>query len=95
MCRDHWFVYMLRCADGSLYTDVTDDVEGAIHDHNNGGGTAYTRTRQPVFLTYSEEYMNRRDAQRRAASIRRLKRAEKERLLVVANLSALEGPATA
>ena len=88
MCR-HWFVYVVRCADGSLYTGVTDDVERGIRTLNDGEGSAYVRARLPVFFTYSEEYMNEADVTRRAAAIKRLSREGKERLLAVQSLGSI------
>ncbi len=82
MCQ-HWFVYVMRCSDGSLYAGVTLDVEGDLRGINEGRGSSWVRARTPVFLAYTEEYMNEIDAEKRAASIRRMKRESKERLLVV------------
>ncbi len=77
----HSYVYIVRCADGSLYTGTAADPERAVADLNRGGGSAYVKARMPVFLAYTEEYMNDVDAARRAAGIKRLKREDKERLL--------------
>ncbi|MEY4744360.1 MAG: hypothetical protein RL272_305 [Candidatus Parcubacteria bacterium] len=85
MCQ-HWFVYVVRCADGSLYTGITGDTEAEIRGLNDGGGSAYVRARLPVFLAYAEEYMNERDAIRRAAAIKRMSRANKEHLLSIPSL---------
>jgi putative endonuclease len=74
------YLFVVRCADGSLYTAVTNDPAAALGELNAGRGSNYTRTRLPVFLAYSEEYMNEEDAIRRAESLRRLSREEKERL---------------
>ena len=50
-----WYVYMLRCGDGSLYTGSTTDVARRLREHQNGTGAKYTRTRPPVTLAYTEE----------------------------------------
>lgn len=83
MC--HSYVYIVRCADGSLYTGVTSDVQRAMCDLNGGRGSTYTRARLPVFLAYTEEYMNDKDAEKRASSVKRMARGDKEQLLVGTN----------
>lgn len=54
-----WYVYMLRCGDGSLYTGSTTDVARRLREHQNGTGAKYTRTRPPVTLAYTEEAPDR------------------------------------
>jgi putative endonuclease len=71
------FVYIVRCADGSLYTGWTTDVERRVSEHNAGRGARYTRTRCPVELVYCEQVVNRGAALRREAEIRRLRRPGK------------------
>ena len=83
MCSAHWFVYLLRCSDGSLFTGVSGAVEDAVRATNGGEGAVYTKSRLPVFLAHVEEYMNEIDANRRASAIKRLSRTGKERILVV------------
>lgn len=73
-----WYVYMMRCADDSLYTGITTDVERRVKEHNEvGKGAKYTRARQPVALVYSEEAENRSEAASREAVLKKLKRSEK------------------
>lgn len=72
-----WFVYMLRCADGSLYTGVSTDIERRLAEHNSGRGAKYTRGRSPVSLVYQEHCHDRGEALRREAAIRRLSRSDK------------------
>ena len=76
-----WFVYMLRCGDGSLYTGCTDDVQRRLAVHRSGKGAKYTRSRLPLELAYWEEVPDRPAALRREAAIKRLKRQEKLRLI--------------
>lgn len=76
-----WFVYMLRCRDGSLYTGCTDDVERRLAVHQSGKGAKYTRSRLPVELVYQEPAADRSGALRREAAIKHLPRREKLRLL--------------
>lgn len=77
-----WSVYILRCADDTLYTGVTTDVERRLREHNahSGPGAKYTRARQPVTLFYTEACPDRSTAQTREAAIKKLSRTEKEAL---------------
>jgi putative endonuclease len=72
-----WQVYMLRCADGTLYTGSTDDVARRLAVHNAGRGAKYTRGRLPAVLVYSEDCGSRAEALRREAAIKKLSRTEK------------------
>lgn len=77
-----WFVYMLRCNDGTLYTGVTTDLTRRVAEHNGEGakgkGAKYTKARRPVTLAYQEAVFDQSAAQIREAALRRLTRAEKE-----------------
>jgi predicted GIY-YIG superfamily endonuclease len=75
------FVYIVRCADDTLYTGWTTDLDRRIAQHNAGRGAAYTRQRRPVMLVYQEEAVDRGAAMRREAAIKKLDRPRKERLL--------------
>lgn len=78
----NWWVYIVRCADGTLYTGVTTDLERRIEEHNGTGLAArYTRGRQPVVLAYTEEAADRGAALKREASLKKLPKAAKERLI--------------
>ena len=79
--RERNYVYLLRCADDSLYCGWTTDLEGRIAAHNNGTGAKYTKSRRPVELVYFEEYENRHEALSREWHIKRLRRKEKLLLL--------------
>ncbi|MGF1546230.1 MAG: GIY-YIG nuclease family protein [Thiotrichales bacterium] len=74
-----WFVYILRCADGTLYTGITTDLARRIEAHNAGGrhGARYTLGRRPVALAYCETATDRSAATRREAALKRLSRAAK------------------
>jgi putative endonuclease len=76
-----WWVYVLRCGDGSLYTGATADVERRLAVHAAGKGAAYTRARLPVKLVHAEPAADRSAALRREAAIKRLRRPEKLALL--------------
>lgn len=78
-----WTVYILRCADGSLYTGITKDVARRVKEHNSGGlpGAKYTRARRPVRLVYQEPAATRSAAGKREYRIKRMKRGEKQKLV--------------
>jgi putative endonuclease len=80
-----WHVYILRCADGSLYTGVAVDVARRIAQHNGelAGGARYTRGRRPVELLWSEALGSRSEAQSREADIKKKSRRQKLRLASV------------
>ena len=67
-----WYVYILRCADDTLYTGVATDLEARVATHNAGKGAKYTRGRRPVVLVYQETAIDRAAAQRREAEIKRM-----------------------
>jgi len=75
-----WYVYILQCADNSLYTGITTDVTRRLTEHNNDNKLAakYTRVRRPVKLVYQEELESRSLATKREAEIKKLKRNEKK-----------------
>lgn len=75
-----WFVYMLLCADGTLYTGITTDVERRLACHRSGKGAKYTRGRGPLELVYTEVCEGKSQALRREMAIKALSRAEKIRL---------------
>jgi DNA-3-methyladenine glycosylase I len=72
-----WFVYILRCADGSLYTGITNDVKRRCQQHNDGIASRYTRTRLPTKLVWHEAHLNRSSALKREAAIKAMTRREK------------------
>lgn len=76
-----WKLYILRCADGSLYTGITTDVEKRLETHRSGKGAKYTRGRGPLELVYSEECGDHSAALKREHEIKKLSRQEKEKLL--------------
>ncbi|WP_255169347.1 GIY-YIG nuclease family protein [Natrononativus amylolyticus] len=74
-------VYVLECADGTLYTGYTTDLERRIAEHGAGDGAKYTRGRTPVELVYSERHDSRSRAMSREYEIKQLSRGQKERLI--------------
>lgn len=79
-----WNVYILRCADNTLYTGIAIDLNKRLDEHNNNNRKAakYTRVRRPVKLVYAENCMDRSAAASREVVIKRLKRTEKEQMIL-------------
>jgi len=76
-----WFVYILRCGDGSLYTGVTTDIDRRVAAHQRGTASKYTRARRPVRLACLEPVGGRAEALKREAAIKRLTRQAKLELI--------------
>ncbi len=76
-----YYTYMVRCADGSLYTGYTTDLSARLAAHNSGKGAKYTRSRLPVSLVYYESFPDKWQAQSREALIKQLTKAQKEALI--------------
>lgn len=75
------YTYMVRCADGTLYTGWTVDPEKRLEAHNSGHGARYTRSRRPVSLVYLESFETKEEAMRREYAIKHLSRQEKLTLI--------------
>ena len=76
-----WLVYLLRCRDGSLHCGVTNDLDKRLKAHTTCKASRYTRSRLPVALAYSEPQKSKSAALKREAAIKKLRRAEKDRLV--------------
>ncbi len=76
-----WFVYILRCKDGSLYTGITTDLSRRIEEHRSGTGAKYTRSHQVDKCVHTEEFPSRAEASKREAEIKRWKRERKLALI--------------
>ena len=76
-----FYVYLLRCADGTLYTGYTDDPVRRTRVHNAGKGAKYTRARLPVELVYQEACADKSAALRREYEIKQLTRVQKLKLI--------------
>lgn len=76
-----YYVYLLECADKTLYCGYTDNLEKRLKTHNAGKGAKYTRARLPVKLLYSETFTEKSEALKREAQIKKLSRKEKLALL--------------
>ena len=79
------FVYVLQCADGTLYTGITKDLARRCQQHNDGVASRYTRRRRPVKLVYQEPQRGQSLALKREAAIKKLTRREKLALIRGAN----------
>jgi len=81
--EQHWFIYLLRCADNSLYCGVTTDTKRRLTEHNacNKRGAKYTRVRRPVALVYWETCESRQQACQREYQVKQLTKAKKEALV--------------
>ena len=76
-----WFVYILRCKDKTLYTGVTNNLDGRLKKHNEGKGAKYTRGRVPVKLLYKERFRSKGSALSREAAIKKMSRPMKLSLI--------------
>lgn len=81
-----YFIYILECADKSLYVGCTNNLERRLNQHNNSRwGAHYTKIRRPVFLKYSENFLSLKEARRREKEIKGWKKSKKLNLI---NMSA-------
>ena len=76
-----WYLYILRCGDGTLYTGITTDVERRLEAHRQGRGAKYTRGRGPLELAYQEKCETHSEALKREYAVKQLTREEKEDLI--------------
>jgi predicted GIY-YIG superfamily endonuclease len=76
-----WFLYIVRCADGSLHTGITNNVPRRCKQHNAGTASRYTRSRLPVELIYQESQPNRSVALKRELAVKSMPREKKESLI--------------
>lgn len=77
-----YFLYILKCADATLYTGITTDLNRRIIEHNTSEKWAkYTRYRRPVEIIYSEQFENRSDASKREYAIKKMTKQQKEELI--------------
>jgi putative endonuclease len=76
-----WYVYILKCSDGTLYTGYTNDVEARVKKHNAGKGAKYTKSRLPVVACYSESLDSKSLAMQREYKVKKLTRVQKLALI--------------
>lgn len=79
---DRFFIYIIRCNDGTLYTGYTKDVPRRVKQHNSGIASKYTRTRRPVKLVYAEEHPDASSALKREYAIKQLTKEQKTALIL-------------
>ncbi len=79
--RQLWYVYILRCADGTLYTGITCDLTRRLRQHNLGRGAKYTRGRGPVELAFAETCADRSAASKREYAVKRMTPEQKRHLI--------------
>jgi len=77
----NWYVYILTCADASLYTGITNDLEARLQAHNSKKGAKYTRSRLPVTLARAFSFPTKSDALKEEARIKKLSRSQKLELI--------------
>ena len=82
--EQNWYLYILRCGDGTFYTGITTDVEKRLEVHRSGKGAKYTRGRAPLELVYRENCGSHSDALKRELAVKSLTRQEKELLITKA-----------
>lgn len=76
-----WYLYIVECRDGTLYTGITDNIPRRMEEHNAGKGAKYTRGRGPVRLRYQEECGSHSEALKREYAVKQLDRQEKMKLI--------------
>jgi len=77
MSNDQWVLYILKCADDTLYTGITNNLDARMEAHANGTGAKYTKGRGPFELLYSEPHENRSKASKRERAVKLMSRGEK------------------
>ncbi len=84
MKAEKWYVYILKCADSTLYTGVTTDLNRRVDEHNHSSlGAKYTKPRRPLILVYHEIHQNRKEATKREAEIKKFSKVIKQRLFAI------------
>ncbi len=76
-----WFVYILKCVDGSLYTGSTNNIEKRFKDHLSGKGARYTKSHKPDSVVYQESFSSKSLALKREAEIKKLPKSQKVNLV--------------
>ena len=76
-----WYFYVVRCADGSLYSGISNDLVKRIETHNKGKGAKYTLVRRPVSLVYSEKHKNISSARKREEQVKKWRKEKKELMI--------------
>lgn len=77
----HYYVYILKCGDGTLYTGWTNDIDARLAAHREGRGAKYTRGRGPLELVYTEDFTSKSEAAKREYHIKKMTREQKKTLI--------------
>lgn len=77
----NWVLYILKCADDTYYTGITNNLDKRLSDHESGNGAKYTRGRGPLKLVFQESHNDRSSASKREYEIKKLSRLDKETLI--------------
>jgi putative endonuclease len=83
--EEAWFVYMIECSDGSIYTGISNNVSERIVKHNSGKGAKYTRARRPVYLKACFSYVNKSEASKAEYAFKKYSKIEKMMLIQILN----------
>ncbi|MFT5195758.1 MAG: putative endonuclease [Cellvibrionaceae bacterium] len=76
-----WYIYMVRCADNSLYTGITTDVDRRLNQHKKGNGAKYLKTRRPLTLVFQQRVGDRSQASKLEYAIKQLPKSKKEQIV--------------
>ena len=79
--KSNYWVYIVKCRDGTYYTGYTNNLENRIKEHNSGNGAKYLRGKLPVKLVYAKKYRYYKNTLRRERNIKKMTREQKERLI--------------
>ena len=85
MFGQYWYVYIIKCRDGSLYTGYTNNIERRINEHNNGRGAKSLRGKRPVKLVHHETFLSAIEARRREYAIKQWRKENKLKLILKNN----------
>jgi putative endonuclease len=88
-----WYLYIIQCCDGSLYTGITTDISRRLGEHNAKKGAFYTQNKTPVTLVYQEAMASQSDARKRESEIKKLTRNQKLELIGMERAEAQGTPA--
>ncbi|WP_425311038.1 GIY-YIG nuclease family protein [Fictibacillus nanhaiensis] len=81
------FVYILECSDGTYYTGYTNEISQRLRKHEEGKGAKYTRGRGPLKLVFQQSFQTKQEAMRMEFAVKKLSRAEKERIIIEGSVS--------
>ena len=84
--EEHFFVYILKCSDGTYYTGITNNIVNRLDKHNLGKGAKYTRGRLPVVLMYVNKCQNKSEALKKEIKIKKMTKVNKNKLIDLYNL---------